>query len=265
MRLLFFACLISTFIFICSSCSYKQNQILFEQKTAMQDSSVQKNLSDIVNYRIKPQDVLQIRNLQNSKTIVDINPRISSSPNSNMMQESTTVQSENYQVEDDGTIALTGLGRVPVAGLTRTEAMKKVEELYHKDFLRTPLIDLKIVSLKVTVLGEIKKQGNYPLIKDKTTLVEIIGEAGGLTEKANEKNVKIIRGDEKNQVVQVIDLNNITSINDPRAVLQNGDIIYITENKRAIRSDKNQIFATTIQPGLLILSTMILLISLIRR
>jgi polysaccharide export outer membrane protein len=261
MRFLFFACLISVVIFVCSSCSYKQNQILFEQKTTIQDTVLQKNFSNIRNYRIRPQDVLQIKNLQNSKTIVDLNPRIGTSSGT---QEITTVQSENYQVEDDGTIGLTGLGRVQVAGLTRVEAMKKVEDMYHKDFLKTPLIDLKIINLKVTVLGEIKSQGNYILTKDKTTLVEIIGEAGGLTDKANEKNIKIIRGDETNQIVQIIDLNNIKSINDPRGILQSGDIIYIAQNNRAVRVDKNQTFGTTIQPELLILSTALLLFSIIR-
>jgi hypothetical protein len=36
------------------------------------------------------------------------------------------------------------------------------------------------------------------LIKDKTNLIEMLGEAGGLTDRSNEKNIKIIRGDPKN-------------------------------------------------------------------
>ena len=43
--------------------------------------------------------------------------------------------------------------------------------MYRKNVLVNPIIDLKIINLKVTVLGEIRAPGNYQLIKDKTSLV----------------------------------------------------------------------------------------------
>jgi polysaccharide export outer membrane protein len=262
MRFLFFIFLISGFIIACSSCSYKQNQVLFEQKaTATQDTILKKNSVNIQKYRIKPQDILQIRNLQNSKTIVDLNPPLSS----NTIQATSITQSENYTVEDDGTVALTGLGRIPVAGLTRTEALKKIEDLYRANFLKAPLIDLKITNLKVTILGESRGQGNFLLTRDKTTLVEILGDAGGLTSGADEKHIKIIRGDEANQIVLIIDLNDIRSINDPRAIVQSGDIIYVPQNIHAIRADKNQNLSVFLQPAILLISSALLLFSIIHR
>ena len=157
------------------------------------------------------------------------------------------------------------LGRIPVAGLTRVEAQKLIEDLYHKSLLKDPIIDLKIVNLKVTILGEIRSQGNYLLTKDKITLVELIGEAGGLTDKANEKNVKIIRGTEKNPKVIEIDLNNIRSINDPSTILQSGDIIYVAQSKRAARGDNLQNFSTLFQPVLILFNTVLILYTLIHR
>src|ERR1700710_2254620 len=136
MRLLFFSyLLILGLSFIFSSCSYKQNQLLFEQKNLIQDSTLQKNIAKVTNYRIKPQDILQIRNLQNNKSIIDLTPVTSTTS----FQGNTTKQEETYQVEDDGTVALTGLGHVQIAGLTRLEAMKRIEELYHKNFLKNPM------------------------------------------------------------------------------------------------------------------------------
>lgn len=259
MRFPFFICLIIGLIFICSACSDKPYQVLFEQKAKKQDSTFQKSVSNIRNYRIKPQDILQIRNLQNSKTIIDLNPEIGNS----IPQGNNTTVPETFQVEDDGTVALTGLGHVHVAGLTRLEAMKSIEELYHKD-LQNPIIELKIINLKVTVLGEIKTQGAYPLTKDRTTLVEVIGLAGGLTDKADETNVEIIRGEETNPATIRIDLSNINSITDPKAVLQSGDIIYFAQNKRAVRTDKVQTFSATVQPALLVLSTALLIFTVLR-
>jgi polysaccharide export outer membrane protein len=256
MRFPFFNFLVVILILFCSSCAYKQDQILFEQKKVMNDSTLQQNIANIRNYRIKPQDILQIRNLQNLKSIVDLHPGITGSTSASI----PSGQPDTYQVEEDGTVALTGLGRVQVAGLTRQEATKLLEDLYHKNYLNDVIIELKITNLKVTVLGEIKGQGNYPLIKDKTTLIELIGEAGGITDRANEKDIKVIRGETNPMVIQV-DLSDIRSIANP-VILQSGDVIYIAENKRAIRSDKVQTLSTTIQPGLLILSTVLLIITL---
>jgi len=247
-------------ILICSSCAYKQDQILFEQKNPAPDSILQKNIANIRNYRIKPQDILQIRNLQNIKSIVDLDPKTSSSS----IQSVASTQSETFQVDDDGTVALTGLGHVPVAGLTRQEATKLIEDMYRNKFLKDDavLIELKIANLKVTVLGEIKGQGNYPLIKDKTTLIEFIGEAGGLTDKADEKDIKIFRGQSLKPIQ--VDLSDSRSIANP-VILQSGDVVYIAENKRAIRADKNQNLSTVLQPGLLVFSTILLIFSLVRR
>lgn len=124
---------------------------------------------------------------------------------------------------------------------------------------------MKITNLKVTLLGEFKAQGNFPLVKDKTTLVEMIGEVGGLSDRANATNVKIIRGDQRNPQVTYINLRDIQSINDPRAILQNGDIIYASQNKRSIRNENLQNISTLTQPILLLLNTALIILSFSHR
>jgi polysaccharide export outer membrane protein len=260
MRFLTFTILFLGILFILTSCSNKQYQSLFEQKNSTKDSLAQKPLLSNFTYRIKPQDILQIRNLQSVKYIVDEAPS-----NGGNTSGGNAAAGQTFQVDDDGTVALPVIGHVNVAGLTRTEATKLIEGLYRKSLLKDPIIELKIVNLKVTFLGEIKGQGNYPLTKDRTTLVEMIGEAGGLTEKANETNVEIIRGDQANPQVTVINLRNIQSINDPRAVLQNGDIIYIAQNKRAVRNDNLQNLSVISQPVLLLLNTALIIFTLSHR
>jgi len=261
MRQLIFSYFILGAILICTSCSDKQYQALFQERNAIPDTLSQKSPLPLSEYHIKSQDILEIRNLQNSKSIVDLNPSV----NVVASTGGASNQPETFQVEEDGTVALTGLGHVQVAGLTRFEAQKLIEGLYHNTLLKDPIIALKIVNLKVTILGEIKSQGNYPLTKDKTTLVELIGEAGGLTDKASEKNIKIIRGTEKKPQIIEIDLNNIRSINDPSTILQSGDIIYVAQNKRAARTDNLQNFSTVLQPALILFNTVLILYTLIHR
>lgn len=253
MRFLNFTYIGFSFLLIFCSCSYKQDQILFEQKKAMADSIDQKSDTTLNSYRIKPLDILQIRNLQNIGFISG---------------ESTTsgaAQGQDFQVEQDGIVVLPAIGHVQVIGLTRMEAAKKIETMYRQVLLKDPIIELKITNLKVTMLGEIKVQGNFPLVKDKTTLVELIGEAGGLTENANEKNIKIIRGTQTNVKVIQVDLSNIRSLTDPTAILQNGDVVYIAQNKRAIRAGKLQDYSVIIQPVLILFNTALIIFTLAHR
>ena len=259
MRIFTFALLTFSLLFVLSSCSYKQDQLLFQQKQGLDSASAQ-NTPALVRYRIQPQDILQIRNLQNISYIIGDAPSANTSASGGALP-----QGQNFQVEEDGNVALPVIGRVQVEGLTRQEASNKIEELYKKSLLKDPIIELKIVNLKITVLGEIKTPGNYPLVKDKTTLIELIGEAGGLTDKANETNVEIIRGDPAHPSVTRIDLSNIRSLSNPDGILQNGDIIYIAKNKRAIQTDKITTFSTIIQPALIVLNTVLIIFTLARR
>jgi polysaccharide export outer membrane protein len=249
---------------LCASCSFKQKQLLFNERgTNIDSAKISQTYSGngTSDYRIKSQDILQIRNLQNIKYIVDETP----SSSTNAGGGGVSAQGQTYQVDDDGMVALPVIGRVAVAGMTRAEAAKHIEDLYRKDVLKDPIIDLKIVNLKVTLLGEIKAQGNYPLVKDKTNLIEMIGEAGGLTDKANEKNIKIIRGDPKNPQITEVDLSKVNTLADPRIILQNNDIIYIAQNKRAVKNDQLQNLSTTLQPALIILNTALIIYTLIHR
>ncbi len=255
------------------SCSYKQQQVLFQLPASAADSGryyQPGSGTGTSDYHIKSQDILQIRNLQNSKYIVDEAPSGTTGGSTigggaNTGGGTSAGEGQTYQVEDDGTVALPLIGHIQVAGLTRAEAAKKVEGLYRQNVLVNPIIDLKIVNLKVTILGEIRVPGNYPLVKDKINLIEMIGQAGGLTEKANEKTIKIIRGDPKNPIVAEIDLSKIQTLADNRMILQNNDIIYIAQNKRAIKGDQLQNITTTLQPGLIILNTALIIYTLIHR
>jgi len=259
MRKLIQLALVLTFIITCTSCS-NQYQALFQEKASLAtDTTNTRPAVPLSEYHIQPQDVLQIRNLQDIKFIANDAPVSANTAGGN------SSQGQSFQVQEDGTVVLPELGALKVAGLTRAEAQKLVQDTYHSSLLKNPIIELKITNLKVTVLGEIKGQGNYPLIKDKTSLVELIGEAGGLTDKANEKNIKIIRGSEKNPTVIVVDLNNIRAINDPRAILQSGDIVYIAQSKRASRNDNLQNFSFIVQPALLLFNTALIILTLVRK
>jgi polysaccharide export outer membrane protein len=260
MRILYTTYSILGLLLFLASCTYKHTQAVTSKKTPAvapiaDNVMIQNAITNISNYRIQPQDVLQIRNMQNSKSIADLTPVTLSSPGNGA---AVTPQPETFLVEDDGTVALTGLGHIKVAGLTRAEAGKYIEDLYRKEVLTNPIIDVKMVNLKVTILGEVKVPGNYPLVKDRNTLIEIIGTAGGFTEVADQKDIKIIR----DTMVTKIDLNNLNSIAGQRTILQNNDVIVIAKNQKTLQKENLQNVITTAQPFLILLSTILVVLSI---
>jgi polysaccharide export outer membrane protein len=252
--------LMSLAFFALTSCSDKQYQVLFEKRNALPaDTAGVAKAITLDKYKIQPQDVLQIRNLQDIKYIANLAPVSENTAGGNAQT------GEAFQVEEDSTVKLPALGKVKVGGLSRVEAQEKIERLYGDSLLKNPIIELKITNLKVTLLGEVRVQGNYTLVKDKTTLVEMVGQAGGLTTAANEKNVKIIRGNQTNPTVINVDMGSVTSINDPRSILQSGDIIYVAQNRRAARNDNLQNFSTILQPALILFNTALIIFTLVKR
>jgi len=261
MRILYTTYCILGLLLILASCTYKHTQAVTSKKTPVAapiaDSIlIQNAITNISNYRIQSQDLLQIRNMQNSKSIADLTPLTSASQAG--AATTTNTQAETFLVEDDGTVALTGLGHIKVAGLTRAEAGKYIEDLYKKELLTNPIIDVKIVNLKVTILGEVKTPGNYPLVKDRNTLIEMIANAGGFTEVADQKDIKIIR----DTTVAKIDLNNLNSIAGQRTVIQNNDVIIIAKNQKTLQKENLQNIITTAQPFLILLSTILVVLSI---
>ncbi|RYE32010.1 MAG: hypothetical protein EOP42_09885 [Sphingobacteriaceae bacterium] len=243
-------------LFFLSSCSYKQQHVLFKTNLAAAAPAYNPNVaSGNSAYKIGPDDLLQIRNLQNINYIA----------NEQTVTTTAAVQIPAYQVEEDGTVALPVIGRVTVSGLTRYQAARKIEALYKEKLLKDPIIDLKIINLKVTILGEIRTQGNYLLLKDKINLVDIIGEAGGLTEKANEKNIQIIRGDKAHPQIIMADLNDVRTLANPELNLQNNDIIYIAQNNRTVRNEATQNLSGIMQPVLVLLNTALIIFTLTRK
>lgn len=248
--LLFTVFMIGTISF---SCAPKQQHLLFNTGNPQPAEAVPLQKKK---YLIQPQDLLQVRNLQYGNY----------SPQETQVSSAATSgnEAETYEVEPDSTIMLPLIGRIKVAGLSRPEAARHITNSYSRE-LKDPIIALKIMNLKVTLLGEIKNQGNYNLVKDETSLVEVIGSAGGLTDKGNATNIMILRGPPEDRKVLTINLGNIHTLSNPDILLQNKDIIYVARHQRAVRAEKLQSLSAILQPVITFLNTIWMVHTLTRR
>ncbi len=257
-------------LFVCAffaSCAARKEHSLFNAPSDVVTDTIKQvyvvndqGISDAY-YKIKVNDQLAIRNLQNKE--------FGATPSANSTNGNQTVSGSinnalSYLVDVDGKVNLPAIGKVDVVGLSRREAAIKIQELYAKQLLRDPIIELSVVNLKVTLLGEFSKQGNFLLERENTTLIDIIGEAGGINKTADPKTLKIIRGDRSHPEIIYVNLNDINSLASKKLVLQNNDIIVLQQTKSSALSEKLTSVNNIVQPFLVVVNLAVLIFTLTR-
>src|SRR4030088_1482593 len=94
----------------------------------------------------------------------------------------------DFRVSSSGSISLPPLGLVHVAGMSTSEAEKSIErQLVEGGFYREPRVSVfekEYVTQGVSILGEVKNPGVYPLLADRH-LLDLLSQAGGLTPNAS--------------------------------------------------------------------------------
>jgi polysaccharide biosynthesis/export protein len=177
---------------------------------------------DYKDYKVGPEDLLEINFLDTDKLRTEV------------------------RVNGEGEIRLLLVKDVQVAGLTPNEVARKLVRLYKEgDYLKDPNITVAIKEFrhqKVAVTGAVNKPDSYALIGPRT-LLEVLGMAGGLSDKAGE-TAHIIRPNKKSLTSKaaspaksfapgaetiVVDLNRLllkgaVDLNFP---IQNGDVVFI--------------------------------------
>jgi polysaccharide export outer membrane protein len=107
-------------------------------------------------------------------------------------------------VGNDGAVNLPLAGAVHVAGLTPIEAAQRVQDaLKSGKFLKDPHVTITVVQSsgqRVSVLGEVHQPGRYP-IDPSTTVLDLLAEAGGLTDQSADV-IYINRPDQDGKIVR---------------------------------------------------------------
>ncbi|MBE8714115.1 polysaccharide biosynthesis/export family protein [Sphingobacterium hungaricum] len=142
-----------------------------------------------------------------------------------------------YAIDVDGNIDYPKLGKVKLAGLTRTDAIGKMRAELSR-FIQDPGVNINITNFRVTVLGEVKSPGSYLVQSDRITLLEAIGMAGDLTINGVRKDVLVIREQNGKKEEFRVDLTKRDALNSPVYYLAQNDIIYIEPNGARIQSSK---------------------------
>ena len=131
-------------------------------------------------------------------------------------------------VRPDGMITLPLVNDVPVVGL-KTEELQSLLMEKLKPFVNTPQVTIivqGIRSRKVYLVGKVGRQGTFDL-NDNKTVLELIGEAGGLGAFSKAGSIYILRQVGAKKIKIGFDYKKAIAGRGPNPVLQPGDLVVV--------------------------------------
>ena len=134
-------------------------------------------------------------------------------------------------VDAEGNLLLPKTGKLKVGGMTIAAATDAVVREYSR-LIPQPVVTLKVLNREVTVLGEVKSPGPITLEKERNSLIEILGRAGGPDYYANAGQVQLLRMKGQQRIEYVVDLTKLSTVEQESLWVQAGDILYLPPQKR---------------------------------
>jgi len=149
-------------------------------------------------------------------------------------------QNVGYLVNDEGDIQFPLLGNIKAEGLTIKELNENMtDSLKTKKLLLDPLVAIRFLNFRVTVLGEVGKPTVITVPNEKISILEALGLAGDLTIYGKRDNVLLIREEEGKKIIRRIDLNSPLTLTSPFYYLKSNDVIYVEPDKNKVASVSN--------------------------
>ena len=217
--------ILTTLCIVCilfiSSCSPKKEVAYFQNA---------KNFETIVDTDTFEPKIKVDDNLSISVTTFDME---AAKPFNLFREAGASGQIINYLVDVEGNIDFPVLGKIKVIGLTVSQAKNLIQKKLEDGYLKDPVVIVRILNFKVSVLGEVNNPGTFTITGERISLMQAIANAGDLTIKGRRDNVLVVRDFKGTKTYTRVDLTNKELFNSPVYYLTQNDIVYVEPNHSA--------------------------------
>lgn len=220
-------------VLILSSCASREKVVYFQNISDI-------NKENIIKYepRLQPDDLLMIIvSASNPEAAAPFNLPIVGVSGTNGSADNANAQLryQTYLINNDGDIQFPVIGNLKIGGLTRSEALVKLNTELEK-YINNPIVNMRILNYKVSVMGEVARPGTFDITTERITLPEAISRAGDMTIYGNRSNVLVIREVDGKKTYNFVDITKSDFINSPFYYLTQNDLVYVEPNKTRINS-----------------------------
>lgn len=245
--------------------NYMQNieNIAIESSAKNSNSTIQPGDQLVILITAKDMDVVKPfnQNYSSSELIQSNAPGSSNLPNQGVV----SIAGPTYNVDTNGDIDFPVIGKVNTASKNLLELKNDLKEKLAQ-FIINPTVNIRLANFKVTVLGEVTKQGDYVIANGQGTIFNALGLAGDLTAYGKRDDVLIIRTVDGQITHGKVNLRDANLINSPYYYLKQGDaIIVAANNTKDLQSKQNPNTGIYLTAASIALTAAALVISLIKK
>ncbi len=175
----------------------------------------------------------------------------------------TTSRMAYFLVDKEGNIEFPVFGTLNTKGKTCKQFARELQDRFVSEgYIKDAIVNVKVMSFKVTVLGDVKTPGTQTFSGERLTLLEALGKAGDMNSSAQRESVLVVREENGKRVTYSIDIRDTEQLfNSPAYYLQQNDVVYVQPNK-SVRV-KGSTGYTLFQIGSTAVSMIVSIVSLI--
>lgn len=185
--------------------------------------------------RIKPFDRLTIVvNSKDPELAVPFNSSTSfnSLSGTQYSSASTTQSLQTRTVDESGMLDMPVIGKIECKGKTRHELATEIaRQIVAGGYINDPSVNVQFDDMKISVIGEVTRPGQYTITRDKVSILDALAMAGDLTVYGIRKDVAVQREADGQRTIEYLDLTSKDIYNSPVFYLQQNDVVYVKPNK----------------------------------
>jgi polysaccharide export outer membrane protein len=245
--------------------NYLQNieKVAIESSAKNSANTVQKGDQLVILITAKDMDVVKPFNQNySSSELVQTNSLAGgNTPN----QGVTTISGPTYIVDTNGNIDFPILGIINTEGKTLVDLKEELREKMKK-YVINPTINIRLANFKVTVLGEVNRQGDYTISNGQGTILNALGMAGDLTMYGKREDVLVIRTENGQVIHGKVNLQDADLINSPYYYLKQGDAIIVpANNTKDLQAKQNPNTGLYLTAASIAITAVAVVVSLIKK
>ncbi len=247
-------------VLLLTSCISRKKIVYFQGNQDFNSSST--NFEPIIQY----DDLLYINissiepeasapfNLETRATVLDDELTANTLGGNNV-----STQKQTYLVDNYGNIEFPIIGTVSAAGYD----IKHLREILTQkltNYIKDPVVKIRIMNYKVSVLGEVNIPGVKTNITQRITLPEALAMAGDLTMYGRRDNILLIRDFEGVKTYNRVNMTDANFVNSEFYYLDQNDVIYVEPRNAKINSTAIASNVTTIMSMITFVATLIIIL-----
>lgn len=190
-------------------------------------------VGDLLNIDITSNNMVAVAPF-NKGRYIDGDGKISNMTNTTTQSGNSSLESSTayYLVNYDGSIEFPIVGKIEVAGLTKTQVAQKICDAISPKYVKEkPSVDIRLMNFRVTIAGAVRAPGVYQSKNERMTFLEAISMAGDLDIKGDRENILLYRvNSDGTREVHRLNIHDKNFLLSPYYNLQQNDFIYVEPN-----------------------------------